>query len=42
MEDLESFYGLVVSYFDLEEYELMVVQDGEGELITLKVLYNGR
>ena len=42
IKDIVHEFGLVVSYFDLDEYELMIIQDGNGELITLKVIYNGR
>jgi len=32
--------GIVISYFEVgEDYELMIVQDPYGELITIKVNY---
>jgi len=42
MDFIAQEYGLVISYWDIEPYELMIIQDNDGELITLKVIYNGR
>jgi len=41
VEDIASALGIVVTYFDIDEYELMIVQDPQGELITIKINYNG-
>ena len=39
MDDIADHFGLVISYFDLDDYELMIIQDENGELITLKIGY---
>ena len=40
MDEIADHFGLVISYFDLEDYELMIIQDENGELITLKIGYD--
>ena len=36
------FPGLVLSYYSIDIYEILIVQDSKGELITVKIDEYGR
>ena len=38
----DLFSMLVPSYFDINGYEIVIIQDSEGELLTLKIIEYGR
>ena len=42
MDDIAKYFGLVISYFDIEDYEIMIIQDDQGEFITIKIGYHER
>ena len=31
------FSELVISYFSIEDYEILIIQDTEGKLLTIKI-----
>ena len=35
---MDIFDMLVPSYFDIEGYEIIIIQDSQGELLTLKIV----
>ena len=37
MKELDIFAMLVPSYFDVGGYELIIIQDPDGNLLTLKI-----
>lgn len=37
-----KFSDIVLSYFSIGDYEILIIQDTEGELITIKVDDYGR
>tara|TARA_R110002020_G_scaffold109623_1_gene253580 strand:- start:1058 stop:1183 length:126 start_codon:yes stop_codon:yes gene_type:complete len=38
MTKLDIFEFLVPSYFDIEGYEIIILQNPEGDLLTLKIM----
>jgi len=38
----DLFSMLVPSYFDINGYEIVVIQDPQGELLTLKIVEYGK